>query len=463
MELLIRDLIRRTSRWMTVGMTLVIAVGWFWIAVEAPDPAIPAMAFRFSMGMAWVMGPQLHLWLVPLAVWYLPVARRDVWRAGWLVSTVGITGLLFAAKLPGTMLTPARDFIGFSGLLLSTAYDFAATGAGCALVIAATSPGPSRGPLRVIWPVVRGASQLLLPAGYLFLSELPRWAGLTTPVQWSALTPRAAIALGTGVALTIAAYFYSPRPPVPANRTKRQAPQRSNSARLESRSGLTGVPWLLAHEYVWIATLAGYLALVGAAAAAMASLTESGAEVVQILVNVLLSFDGLSPSLSTPMAASSVLVCYVALLGAIAARFNAILRHLRTLPLGLRGLNALLLTWPIIVWLSVGAALAGARYVFRHELPSASFAITLVTMIGISALLQATTLWLSGAARATAIGSLLLAIVGIRLLVTASPALFGYLGVVSFAAAAWMNSRALARATPYRSAGHGFLRIEAAR
>lgn len=62
----------------------------------------------------------------------------------------------------------------------------------------------------------------------------------------------------------------------------------------------------------------------------------------------------------------------------------------------------------------------------------------------------------------TAIG-LLPAAAGLRLLVAASPALSGYLGVVSFAAATWMNSGALVRATTCRSSKHAFLLIEVAR
>src|SRR5688500_15770137 len=116
MRLLIADLLRRKNRWLVVFATAFLAITWGWL----PEMGDPARAFAISMGAAFALGPQTSLWFMPREIWYLPIAGRDVWRASWLVATVGTTALTLAPKVL-TLLRPAvRDTVGVSGVLLST-------------------------------------------------------------------------------------------------------------------------------------------------------------------------------------------------------------------------------------------------------------------------------------------------------------------------------------------------------
>ena len=59
-----------------------------------------AQTFFFSMGMAFALGPQIMAWsLWPRVIWYLPISKRDIWRAVWLLATVGATLITASAKL----------------------------------------------------------------------------------------------------------------------------------------------------------------------------------------------------------------------------------------------------------------------------------------------------------------------------------------------------------------------------
>ena len=436
MPLLIRYFLRRNQR-ATVTMVLAVGAGWFWVATE---PQVAQLVFAFSPGMAYLLGPELRLWLLPRAIWYLPVRQRDVWRAGWLVSTVGITALFLAAKLPGFFFTSARETIGASGLLLSVAYDFASTGIGAALVVLVTSPGPARGPLHVAWPAVQGTAGALLPVGVLPFMYLPQWLDNAPPVQWDALSARAGAALAAGVALGIVTYFHSPTPAVLANRVGR----RTRSVRGGSWIGLTGVPRLLLHEYAWTLGLGGGL----------------GLAVTVFIVFMSGSID-MRTLLENP--AVNLLFCYLGLVAPLMARFSGMLRHLRVLPLGAARLTALLLAWPAIILVTMWMAFAIVRYLALGDAPSSHQALTLAGLIGVSALVQAGLLWFTSAIRAVVFGVLMMAIPLVQTFAPLPAPALASVGLGGLLAAAFINYAALSRSSTYKAGVNLFVPVPAAR
>lgn len=216
MRLLIIDLVRR-SKWRTAFFS-VLLVGMLWVANQMDHPG---RAFAVSMGVAFAFGPQLTLRHVPRAIWYLPVSRRDVWRAGWLVATVGATLVTTLAKLLTMLVMPAARSSGISGIALSSLYDFLATGVGCGLVIAATRPLAARAPWRQAASLLRRLAEAALPLGFLGIVYGGFLLGKALPTHWSDLTARSGLALAAGLALTIGAYFYSPSAPARVHRPAR--------------------------------------------------------------------------------------------------------------------------------------------------------------------------------------------------------------------------------------------------
>ena len=86
LRLLVADIIRRHPKWMGLLAAVALAPMWWWGLTE-----MPGRVFAMSMGIAFLIGPQTTLQFLPRAIWYLPVRRRDAWRANWLVATLGAT------------------------------------------------------------------------------------------------------------------------------------------------------------------------------------------------------------------------------------------------------------------------------------------------------------------------------------------------------------------------------------
>jgi len=134
---------------------------------------------------------------------------------------------------------------------------------------------------------------------------------------------------------------------------------------------------------------------------------------------------------------------------AVFVRFPQLLRHLRVLPLGTIRLQALLLSWPALVWgvlwtllvliheMTIGPATAGYR------LP------LLLACIGSSALAIALGLRLSARwPQASGVGIFLF--IPFQGLIQISGVWLIGIGVVSFAAAAVLNVSALSRSATYK-------------
>src|SRR4051794_11776780 len=157
MRLLVADIIRRKPKGLIVFAAALLPM-WWWGVTEAPG-----RVFAMSMGFAFLLGPQTGLLFLPRATWYLPVTRRDIWRANWLVATAGVTVLTTLIKLTVLLVPSLRKAVGLPDVLLSSLYDLSYCGLGCAFAIAIHHPQPSRGPWRGIWPLVKGTADMALP------------------------------------------------------------------------------------------------------------------------------------------------------------------------------------------------------------------------------------------------------------------------------------------------------------
>lgn len=454
MRLLIADLVRRRHLWWMVLWVTMALPAALWLAVERGQPG---RGFAASMAVAFVFGPHICLMYVPRAIWYLPVSRRDIWRAGWIVTTLGGTALALVGKAPAFAFASVRESIGATDLLLSSVYDFAATGLACTLVIAATRPRPARGLLRSVWPAVRGIAEAALPLGLLVGGYGPMWLGYRVPARWTDLGGVGAAVLAAAVALTIATYFHSPVPGTPANHRARTSPART-AARRPNRVALTGLPRLLLHEYAWTAMIGAGLA-VGAAAfvIVVVSVKQGPQDLFALLTGVLLLVDGDTASpLTRGTAAFNLLLGYALFAATLVARFPGMVRHLRVVPLGVTRLNALLLAWPSVIWLSVWVALALVHYAVLGTGLTSVRADVFVALVGFSALVQSLRLRLTGSARLLAFcasGGL----APLLFLATTPPAMLALCGAVSLAAAAFINRQALFVASTYREPADALL------
>jgi hypothetical protein len=449
MRLLIADLVRRMWRKAAFFGAMIAGV------LSLSDAASAPFVFGFSMGIAFAMGPGVALRDTPRPIRYLPIAKRDIWRAGWLVATVGTTLLTTAAKLAGILVPQVRNPVGLWSIALSSVYDFAYAGAGCALVILAHRPGPTSGPWRWTSGVVKTLAVFALGFGL----PLALWGALALgpvlPTHWTDLTPRSLAVLVAALGVAVATYFHSPGPPIPANRIAPQARAKAGTQGFEP-GGLSGLPRLLAHEAVW--TLIVGAVLVGGSALFVfvaARVTQSPEGLTGLLRSALLRLDEgrVSPEPAGGLDAFILLIGFAVFVTSLIARFSAMLRHLRVLPLGGARLNTLLLAWPAAVWLIAWTGLLTLHYAVLGQGVASYHADALLGLIGVSAIVQSLTLRLSRYLRTLTL-ALLLVIVPLQLFLdTPPPAVSVAIGLGGFAVAAVLNRRALARRSTYTPIG----------
>jgi hypothetical protein len=454
-RLLVADLLRRKRR-TAIYVVIVVAATW-WMTAEFSQG--PSRAIGASMAMAFLFGP-LFMGLVPRPIWYLPVSRREIWRASWLVATVAATLVTTGAKLIAMLVPVVRESFGPSALLLSSACDFAYTGIGCALAIVASRPLPMSGPWRPFahaGKAVAEAAPVFGPIGALLLGGLYggfEWpaAGPLLPGHWGDLTPRHGAVLAAALSLALATWFHVPVPPTPAARVATRTRDRSRTRRLEPR-GTAGLRRLLAHEYAW--TMVCTAVLVGGSVvvvAILASLPYSGAGVTGFVRTALLVFgQTIPPPPAGGHQAVIVLILFACFGASIVARFPAMIRHLRVLPLGSLRLGLLLLGWPWLLWLSIWMAWLVLHLSFVGEGPTSLRPASFAALAGMSALVQGIGLRFTGRSHAFGVGASLV-IVPIMLFVEPLPAASLVIAGMSALAAAALNHVALRRNDTYR--GH---------
>jgi hypothetical protein len=163
----------------------------------------------------------------------------------------------------------------------------------------------------------------------------------------------------------------------------------------------------------------------------------------------------LSPSsILLPFEAFILLIGFAIFVASLVARFPAMLRHLRALPVGAARLNALLVLWPAAIWLVAWTGWLSLHYlVLGADIPSYHVDV-LLGVIGVSAIVQAMALRFSGFLRAVVFVSSILAFVPGLLFVDAPPpAAFAAIGAGLIAGAVMLNVRSLARKSTYDPVG----------
>jgi hypothetical protein len=449
MGLFLLDLVRRTHRWIPPMMAAGLVAIW-----SIPDDTQLGMALAYSMGTAWVVGPQLmNPLLVPRAIWYLPISRRGIWRATWLLATVRATTITTFAKLLAMVMPWSKGSFSLATILLSSLYDFAYAGLGCAAIIVATRPRPAGGPGHLVWPFFKVAADSALPLGMAVGFFGGRFVGDRLPVHWSGITVRAGAILATALAVTVATYFHSAVPLTPANRTAGRRRMEARTLRFEP-GGLSGLPRLLVHEYAWTLMVGGFLVSGSVLVVVVAAKYLSSESLIGLLRSVLLHVDGSPPPApGTGLQAFIFLIGFAILAASLAGRFPDMLRHLRVLPLGVARLNALLVVWPALAWLTAWTGLLTLHYFVMGRGVASYHADALLFLSGVSAIVQAVTLRLSLAFRAFTLVLPLGFILGVApflpWLLAPAPAVFAATGLASLAAAAVLNHRSLTRKSTY--------------
>lgn len=448
MRLLIADLVRR-NRWQAVSFGVILAVMFGATAAIGE----PARAFGASLGVAFALGPTM-LWLIPRPIWYLPVAKRDIWRAGWLVATLGVTLLTTAVKLAMLLVPHVRGSLSLASVALSSVYDFAYAGLGCGLVIIATRPLPAGGPWRRVFAVLKETAGVLLPAGLTLGIFGSMAAPHLLPTHWTDMTPRGIAALMAALTVAVPSYFYSPTPLTPTNRTQRPARVKTSTPRVEF-GRLSGLAYLLVHETAWTLLIGGSM-VTGSILVVFvaANLLQSQVGFVGFLRGLLLRLDGRVPPASGGTLDFVIpLIGFAVFITSLTARFPTMLRHLRVLPLGAARLNLLLVAWPAVTWLVAWTALLALHYVVIGDGVTDYHAPALLGLMGLSTIVQALTLRLSNVLRlfwfAVSVG-----VVPLLFLMDApSPSALTATGASLITAAALLTRRALTRNSTYTPIG----------
>ena len=452
MTRLIIDMARR--RWRFGALLFVTIAGgwWMWWALGLAKTDDLRLPFGYSMGMAFGLGAQMTLLYMPRAIWYLPVSRRDAWRAGWIVSTVAVTLLTTAAKLVAVaMAGPHLEGGGIAAVALSSLYDLGFCGMGCALASTVTRPHPSRAPWRQLSNAMAGLAVVAMPLGMVVGMQGASLFPGAIATHWTNLTPLTAGALVGALGLTVASYFHAP---VPARATPADGGVRAGAAsRHAGRRGVSGMRRLLVHEYAWTLGVSAGLGLGSMAFVLVAAHVRSPEELAALLRLELQRFDGVMPPPLEGADPFMVLVLLGCFAGTIAARYPSMMRHLRVLPFGTARLQALLVAWPAAIWLNGWVAFIALHYLFVRQGVTSLHVPAFIGLAGISALVVALSLRLSGPQHGVAFGSLIL-FVPMLLFVGFPPAWMSACGgVLGFIAAVALNRSALRRSATYRHSG----------
>ena len=122
MRLLLEDMMARKYRWPSALCVLGVVVFWWGSGLRHRETLDFREAFVASLTAVFAMGPLFVAAAPePRAVWYVPVSRRDRWRATWLLAVAVPTVAMIAAKLLALCLSWGSNWPDFlSALTLSS-------------------------------------------------------------------------------------------------------------------------------------------------------------------------------------------------------------------------------------------------------------------------------------------------------------------------------------------------------
>ena len=448
-SLLIADMLRRVPVRAAAGLAVGLMLAWLMLGSEHHS----SQAVALSLAVAFTLGPfcvplLAHTPLTP----YLPVSRRDGWRAIWLMMVPGPPVVTTVLTLPAVLLTGSPSW---SGLTLSTVMACAYAGTGCALLAFGGLVSPGHVTRRGYRRWLELPVPLLYLGGpfwsYAFVSALPR--------QWADLTPLSVPVLLAGVGCAAAAYFYTPSFASRGRRRVRASPAARPTAG-GRRAALSGLPRLFAHELAFATTMAvNIVSAIAAVSLIVGAYSGSLKTIGAFASRALLPFSPLPARQAVhDFDVFDQLFWYGMFAASVSPRFPEMLRHLRVLPVGAARLHAALLGWPVLFWTLVwlllalvqGAVTGHGFVAYRPDL--------LVFFAGLTALAQALVLRFQSRWVRSACGVPILIPFGV-LAYRGSPWLFAVAAVMVPAAIA-LNRDAFARSATYRRVPPGRARTE---
>jgi hypothetical protein len=442
-RLLLIEILRRHKPLQLLGVAMLAGV---WYIVGGEDASAVSAALGASLCAVFLIGPGRISMMVPPAVSYLPLSRRDIWRATWLASTVWPTALATATMLLMMLVPATRTTMGFSRVTLSAAYDFAYTGAGCVMVILLAAAGSHPR----IWRPLRDVLIAIVPLASMSGFYVAFWGRRFLSTQWSELSPSGASVLISTIGLVTAMYFYSPpvtgTPPLRAG-SRRSATERAALPVPSSR--LTGLPKLLWNEYTW--TL-GIAAVIVSLVAVIVVVLDTFFNTQHLAAGVVRAqlvrlFDRQATTSEFGFGYIFWLALFIV---AGVGRFGFMIRHLRVLPMRPLQLNTMLVVWPAGVLVPVWAALMVA-YLLVSQQPVTRLSLgVLLSLIGLSALARSITMrWQPMFMALVVVVAFMGVLSGIPLSGPPAPVL-AVTGIAGLIAAALLNRDTLRRSATYR-------------
>jgi hypothetical protein len=215
------------------------------------------------------------------------------------------------------------------------------------------------------------------------------------PIRWSDLSLSSGMMLAVGLALTVTTYFHTAQPPASGIFRTRAAARPVPTDRrsgFDLMQGLTGLPRLLAREYVFSIGLGAVLVLTcGLLVFGVGTFMRSseGNESFFQMQHLLLFDPGIAPQRGRVF---DLLIWLALFVATLVSRFPEIIRHLRVLPIGALRLNLLLVLWPALMVLTIWMALLGLHLAVLGT-PVASLRHGLfLALVGSSAIARSVTL-----------------------------------------------------------------------
>jgi hypothetical protein len=231
---LVVDVLRRHWPIYAFAGVLAFLSAWSYLATVVD-------VFAWSMVMAYCLGVMPFVALVAREVTQLPVSRRDLWRAGWILAVIAPATVTSAIKV-AAFWTGGGPLLTGSQILLSGAYDLLYCGLMmCAFRMLPFSFATLKGPVDTMLHVI-AAVAFIGGVGWPFLI---RHLFVVDPAS---LGPLAIAIMAAAASSSILAYFHRPRPAARPSRA-RVAPRGSRASRWPSIGDhLTGVVFLMWKE-----------------------------------------------------------------------------------------------------------------------------------------------------------------------------------------------------------------------
>jgi len=384
----------------------------------------------------------------------LPVSRRELWRTAWWLGLVG-----------GVMMMTAGQLLGMAiGALIAGTHQLPLQTTGVTMVLSVAVAGINisanlflnRLNARANRPrVVRIAVAVTALAGMMAMLAWPFAVRRTLPLTWREFNPAWLTVTFVGLALAIRSYFLHPAPP-PFSRTagiKRKARSFATISRIGGIGRMVFQTWKTA-TLVQLTIPAIVVVTMAVVSNVMFHGEDDG-------IRAQLRDFGLLPFEGAPAAGHTHnIFSLIYFLGASVFWWNllapgdsllSLVRHLRTLPMSVRRVNALLLMLPVLTWINFWVLLFVLNAAVSDR-PIATFSVSQwMAFIGADALTRAFMLR-NGQVRA---GKMVFgAAIVVSLLVgnLAAPALVAG-GTMAFIVAVVLNAHTLSTSRkPYRPA-----------